>query len=273
MEKINLTKNDFKEMEFVSKTNSLVCKKDGIMYKVLNPQKVNLDQAKTRISMADNLNLYHIERPISELYLEDKFVGFTSREEHGILLDDYLCEIIYQNNPNILAVIAYLFKDLETIIKKANEENIVLPDLGSNGNIMVTNHGLKYIDYMGLQIKDERTEDISGMITHDGWSNLFPCHKYFTNEYLYTSELDKASLIYLLFSHIFQINLANLNGLEHYEVVEWICRGLNILDKKFIHKVWALYQNNLNNEFIAEDLERLAKDYKLVCGRRVLVRK
>ena len=175
----------------------------------------------------------------------------------------YLDIIFDKNNPNILEVIAYLFKDLETIIKKANGEGIVIPDLGSDGNIMISKHGLKFIDYMGLQIKDKRTEDISSLVTHDGWSNLFGCYKYFTNDYLYTTELDKASLIYLLFSRVFKIKLVNLDGLGYYETVEWICKGLNIQDEKLIYKIWALYQEKLPNEFIAEDLIRIADYYKI----------
>ena len=86
MERINLTKNDFRNMKLVSHTNSLVCIKDGIMYKVLNPRKVDLASARERILLADKLNLYGIERPESELYLDSKFVGFTSNEEKGISL-------------------------------------------------------------------------------------------------------------------------------------------------------------------------------------------
>ena len=229
MERLNITKKDVEDLNLVSHTNSLVCNKDGIMYKILNPRKVDLDAARKRILLADKLDLYGIERPESELYLNGKFVGFTSKEEKGITLRNYLDMILEKNNPHTLEVIAYLFKDLETIIKKANAEGIVMPDLGSDGNIIVTKHGLKFIDYMGLQIKDKRTEDISSLVTHDGWSNLFGCYKYFTNDYLYTSELDKASLIYLLFSRVFKIKLVNLNGLGYYETVKWICKNCGIL--------------------------------------------
>ena len=44
-----------------------------------------------------------------------------------------------------------------------------------------------------------------------------------------------------------------------------------------MRKVWLLFQEDKPNEFIAEDIQRLAKDYKIVTnlkeGKRVLVRR
>ena len=155
-----------------------------------------------------------------------------------------------------------------------------MPDLGNLTNILVTKKGLFYIDYSGLQVKDVRTKDISTILINNTWNEFLYCPKYFTEDLLFTSELDKASLIYMFFYLAFRINLKDYN-LKNPETLKNIFTNIfKINDEILMQKVWLLYQNK-PNEFIAEHLNvkiaNLARDYKIVAdlkrGCRLLVRK
>lgn len=276
MEKRDITRTDLKHMNLVSKSNTLVCNKGSLMYKFLNPQKVLMKDEQQRVELSEKLHLYHIERPRELLYMNNKFVGFTSPKLEGIILDKYLYDVLPISSYYNLDLLAYIFKDLEEIVKKAHQEGIVMPDLGTITNIIVTKKGLYYIDYSGLQVKDIRTQDISTLLVTNSWNEILYNYKYYQKDLLFTPELDKASLIYMFFYLAFRISLKDYN-LKNPKTLEAIFTNIfKINDPVLMYKVWLLYQDE-PNEFIADYLSRLAHNYKIVAdlkhGRRLLVRK
>ncbi len=277
MDRVDLTKENFKDMELKSQTTSLVCFKDNLVYKVFNPQIVELNTAKKRVEYSTDLNLYHIERPKDLLYMKDKFIGFSSYKIEGVELNKYLYNVLPSGAYYNLEILAYIFKDLEKIVTKANEEGIVMPDLGSLQNILITKKGLFYVDYSGLQVRDARTSDISTLLVNNCWSKMFDCNKYFNEDLLFTPEIDKATIIHLFFALAFRINLKNYDFKEAHVLKEVFEKKFNIMDRELMYKVWLLYQDNYANEFIADYLEELAHSYKIEAdykrGIRRLVRR
>ena len=276
MEKRYITRTDLKHMNLVSNSTSLVYNQKDLMYKIFNPQKSVLPDEEKRVELSCQLNLYHIERPGHLLYMDNRFAGFTSKKLDGILLDRYLYDVLPSASYYNLDLLAYLFKDLESIVKRANEEGIVMPDLGNLTNIIVTKKGLFYIDYSGLQVKDVRTKDISTLLVTNSWNEILYNYKYYQKDFLFSPELDKASLIYMFFYLAFRINLKDYN-LQNPEILKNIFANIfKINDETLMHKVWLLYQNK-PNEFIADYLSELSRNYKIVAdlkhGRRLLVRK
>ncbi len=277
MERVDLTKKDFETMRLISATTSLVCDKDGKMYKVFNPIKTDIDNMQEKIMLGDKLNLYHIERPEELIYMHNKFIGYTSKKFEGITLFTYLYDFLEYGKSYNIDLLAFIFKDLEDIVARANKEGIVMPDLGGLNNFFVTKNGLRYIDFGGLQIGDKRTEDYSSLLVGKNWLELFDNPKYYNKDYLFTSELDKKSLIYLFFSIAFKIKLKLVKDLHKKEIIVNLFKEHNINDGKLMYKVWLLSQEDHPNEFIADDIRRIAKDYKIVTnikeGKRVLVRR
>ena len=152
-----------------------------------------------------------------------------------------------------------------------------MPDIGSINNILVTKKGLYYIDYSGLQIKNIRSADLSTILINNTWSDIFYCNKYFDSDLLFTKELDKASLIYMFFYLAFRISLKNYNLENSDKLEDTFINTFRITDANLMHKVWLLYQKDLPNEFIADYIEKLSHNYKIVAdyktARRMLVRK
>ena len=116
MEKRYITKTDLKHMKLVSNSNSSVYNKDNLMYKLFNFQKTDYQDEHKRIELSEKLHLYHIERPKELLFIDAKFVGFTSPKLEGILLDKYLYDVLPSASYYNLDLLAYIFKDIEEIV-------------------------------------------------------------------------------------------------------------------------------------------------------------
>ena len=94
-------------------------------------------------------------------------------------------------------------------------------------------------------------------------------NKYFDFETgLFTKEINIRSAIFLYFVDVFGINLASVNRINPYTgqmvTLDEIFSIINLQDVDIQQKVWKLYQTYIPNEFLGDDIYKLAEQYKLV---------
>ena len=91
--------------------------------------------------------------------------------------------------------------------------------------------------------------------------------KYLKGENLFNKNLDNKSLIILYFLDVFNINLNNIGLINPFTkkpiTLENVFDELNLQDYRLYEKVSKIYNDNENNEYLGEDIERIAKDYKM----------
>lgn len=85
---------------------------------------------------------------------------------------------------------------------------------------------------------------------------------------LFSKELDVKSAIFLYFVDVFGINLASINRINPVtgRVVTFddIFSMIQLEDVNIQHKVWKLFQPSIPNEFLKDDMYKLAENYRLV---------
>ncbi|MDE5830198.1 MAG: hypothetical protein K2H53_00355, partial [Clostridia bacterium] len=102
-----------------------------------------------------------IVSPLSAVYQIDRCCGFTMENVNGLVLEEY-CKSLGLEFEYNLQKCADLFARIEGVVKKANDNDIIMPDLCTHGNIMVQNDGkIRIVDYDGLQIKENSSITIS----------------------------------------------------------------------------------------------------------------
>ena len=170
---------------------------------------------------------------------------------------------------NIFDLMSYakIHSQIENNIKEGNELGIVFPDLCTTENIRITDEGkVVFIDYDGLQIKEMSAVGYSNFL---GTPEEVLNNKYFDFETgLFTQEIDIRSAIFLYFVDVFGINLASVNRINPYTgqmvTLDEIFSIINLQDVDIQQKVWKLYQTYIPNEFLGDDIYKLAEQYKLV---------
>ncbi len=153
---------------------------------------------------------------------------------------------------------------LESIVKRSNEMGIVFPDLCTIDNIYIDVCGnMQLIDYDGLQINSFKAPSISTTL---GSQEQYLQPKYLKNE-LFTSNLDKKSLIMLYFLITFNVDLNSLGVINPSNnkkiTLEDIFDIINLQDDDIKHKVWKCFQPNVDNDFLGYDVYKIALEYDL----------
>ncbi len=150
-----------------------------------------------------------------------------------------------------------------------------------HGNIRITpNDEVYFLDFDGLQIKNMPAIGYSDFM---GTPNEVCTPKYYNFENgLFTPEIDIKSAIFLYFVDVFGAYLTAVNHIDgntgEMITLDKIFSLINLQDASIQQKVWKLFQENVPNEFLGDDLYRLAEDYKLMPspdyeGLKRLVRK
>ena len=265
MEKIQL--NDLKLKELISATNKSVVYllDNGQVLKVYNPhmlaelRKLGIDE-KQKIADAKILpTIPEILIPLSMVYDRGVFVGYTMPKAKGIDYNTY----DYRDKCDLKEYIKMHLK-LESIVKRGNKEGIIFPDLCTCDNIFVHNDEFSLIDYDGLQIGNHRTNNYS---TSLGDPVSFFNTKHITPEGLFTEEIDKRGLIILFFLTALNVNLNRVDIIDpftgHRITLDEVFNYIGLEDYDIMNKVWKVFQNDQQNEFLGEDLYHLLDCYKL----------
>ena len=170
---------------------------------------------------------------------------------------------------------SYLEELPEKIIKKFHKEEIIVPDLLNLTNIIVTEEGLRFIDYDGMQIRDNKASSVSKILKKD--IRHSSTIKYCNHLGLYTEELDKKSLLilYILITFNNLINDINMDN-NRFEKIDKLLEKLNISQedklKEIIDKAYNP-RNDIKNEYLEEAVKEIGKKYVLTKDRKLSRRK
>lgn len=207
---------------------------------------------------------YRINLPTGSYYDKDgKFKAYSINEVCGANLHSYMmgltsCEKLDLNNQ------ALIYSSLESVVR--NNPTIVFPDLCTRENFIINNDfDITAIDFDGLQFGNNHVLGMSDMLgNYAQYDNL----KYMTHDGFFTKNLDKKSLIYLYFLNTFHIKLTAVDYVnDPDEKIRLLCQifmAIGLDDHSVVDKVWKIYCNDQENEYLGEDVFRLADRYKLV---------
>lgn len=219
---------------------------------------------------------FGLEERLNEVQNLSKNINFalpTRKLESNGIVNAYTMPYIpgvdftdYYENTFDLMCYAKIHFQIENNIKEGNKLGLVFPDLCTTENIRITNEGkVFFIDYDGLQIKEMPAVGFSDFL---GMPEEVLSSKYYDFETgLFTKEIDIKSAIFLYFVDVFGINLASVNRLNPYTgqivTLDEIFSIINLQDVDIKQKVWKLYQQSVPNEFLGEDVYKLAEKNRL----------
>ncbi len=249
------------------KDTTLIKLPNGELLKILDNELLNRI-TNTGYSLEDRLceaeyltDFTNFPWPIIMLEDEDIVNSYVMPYIPGVDFTDY-----YENIFDLTSY-ANIHSQIENNIKKGNNIGIVFPDLCTTENIRITdNNKVFFIDYDGLQIKQMPAVGFSDFL---GTPNEVLKKKYYDYKSdLFTKELDIKSAIFLYFVDVFGINLAAANKINPHNgkvvTLDDIFSIINLDDVDIQQKVWKLFQSSEPNEFLEEDLYKIAEKYKLV---------
>lgn len=276
MEKVELTNINFKKIKILKKSpiSKVFLLDEKEVVKVYNSsylKGINRRRALERkIQASSTIKLKELVLPKKIILINGNFAGYTMDYIKG---ESYLDIAIapYRN----LDLINKEYLEIEKIIKKFHKEGIIVPDLLNLTNIIVTEEGLRFIDYDGMQIRDNKASSVSKILKKD--IRHSSTIKYCNHLGLYTEELDKKSLLilYILITFNNLINDINMDN-NRFEKIDKLLEELNISQedklKEIIDKAYNP-RNDIKNEYLEEAVKEIGKKYVLTKDRKLSRRK
>lgn len=276
MERVELTNINFKKIKILKKSpiSKVFLLDEKEVVKVYNSsylKGINRRRALERkIQASSTIKLKELVLPKKIILINGNFAGYTMEYIKG---ESYLDIAIapYRN----LDLINKEYLEIEKIIKKFHKEGIIVPDLLNLTNIIVTEDGLRFIDYDGMQIRDNKASSISKILKKD--IRHSSTIKYCNHLGLYTEELDKKSLLilYILITFNNLINDINMDN-NRFEKIDKLLEELNISQedklKEIINKAYNP-RNDIKNEYLEEAVKEIGNKYVLTKDRKLSRRK
>lgn len=276
MEKVELTNINFKKIKILKKSpiSKVFLLDEKEVVKVYNSsylKGINRRRALERkIQASSTIKLKELVLPKKIVLINGNFAGYTMEYIKG---ESYLDIAIapYRN----LDLINKEYLEIEKIIKKFHKEGIIVPDLLNLTNIIVTEEGLRFIDYDGMQIRDNKASSVSKILKKD--IRHSSTIKYCNHLGLYTEELDKKSLLilYILITFNNLINDINMDN-NRFEKIDKLLEELNISQedklKEIINKAYNP-RSDIKNEYLEEAVKEIGKKYVLTKDRKLSRRK
>lgn len=246
--------------------------KDGSIFKVFNSAFLKMLSGtlpsydlESKVLEADNLTgVPEIVKPIKAVYDGPLFTGYIVPFVKGIDYVKYDEQRTLEQRTDLLEY-AKMHYNLEQIVKRANAKRIVFPDLCTCTNIILNNGKILLIDYDGLQIKKHATASFSSALGNQEDYNI---PKYIgAEETLYTDNLDKKSLITLYMSTALNVDLCTIGSYNEYTgrmiTLDDVVQVIGLDDEEISHKIWKVLQPTGDNEFLGEDVFKMAEKYEM----------
>lgn len=270
-----MLKQDIKDLKLTGQIlsygylNTTIRLKDGSVIKLFKPEILSqlkdkqYDIEEKIINSEKTTHSKEIVTPTSLVYYPNgAFAGYTVPYIKGISYNERDESLTKKDQEN-LKMFAQNHKKLEKILKE--NPNIVFPDFCTCDNIIIEKSGeIKLIDYDGLQVDNYKSHAFSTTL---GTISEHTTDKYMTNSGLFTKELDKKSSIYLYFLSAFNVNLAKVGTINPISgkiiTLQDIFVGINLEDPELCHKVWKLFQDNKENEYLDDTIFDIADKYNL----------
>lgn len=270
MEKEQLINFKDKELIHSSESSNVYRLSDGRILKIASPLILQLcmmsgTSYERKVSDTRAKYIDEIVSPISTVYDADICVGFTSKKITGTSLDEYNSNCSLEELTDLHKYFE-LFRKIEEVVIKANKVGIIIPDLCTLSNILLTNAGqLRMLDYDGLQFGDSDKSIVLSTSLGDPVRYL-SAPKYSDAPFHFNSELDKTSLTFLLFNLVFNVDLNQLRLISHSKEnisLREVFQILGIKDNVFFNKVFANLSTNIPGTYLAKDLYRIACNYDM----------
>ena len=260
-----------KEVLYNGETSYIYRLEDGRLYKkaksmLLDVCKRNGIDYESKILDTRARQVCEIVSPLSAVYADGKICGFTMEEVKGQNMTNYDKDFTLDQVSDLWQYYE-LFSKLETIVARANKLGIVMPDICTCENIIISSDGMiKLIDYDGNQI-GENDKSICFSTTLKHIREYVQSPKFMPKPQHFSTELDKTSLTILMFLTVFNVDLNTIgmiDGTGERVTLKYIFDYLNIHDEEFMNKVAANLSLTKKGTFLSQDLYRLARDYVML---------
>lgn len=246
---------------------------DGSILKVFDAnvlstfREIGVDLERKILDAKKIPNAKEIIIPTAAAYAGDKFIGYTMPAAKGIDYNTFDSRLSLSEREDLFGY-AKRHYSIESVLVRATD--VIFPDLCTCDNIFFGKDGKpEFIDYDGLQVGSHPSYVMSCAM---GEQIQYYIPKYWDGE-LFNKNLDKRSSIFLYFISALGINLATVGKINPRTgkviTVDDVFKVLNLDDSDICQKVWKAFQPNEENEFLRDDVFKMAEKYNLrIIGRR-----
>lgn len=212
-------------------------------------------------------NAKEILIPNAAAYKDGSFTGYVMPSANGVDYNTFDSRLSLSEREDLFGY-AKRHYSIESVLVRATD--VIFPDLCTCDNIFFGKDGKpEFIDYDGLQVGSHPSYVMSCAM---GEQIQYYTPKYWDGE-LFNKNLDKRSSIFLYFISALGINLATVGQINPRTgkviTVDDVFEVLNLDDSDICQKVWKAFQPNEENEFLRDDVFKIAEKYNLrIIGRR-----
>ncbi len=259
MEKMKLTMDSLSGSVLLSSEfdGNLYRLSDGSILKLFNAvylgsyKRQNID-LKEKLLQADTISHSRIVIPDKICCMDDDVAGYIRRDVSGRSFMDVFSDESDNDKVNLYRY-ALIHHNLESVVGECSD--IVFPCLCDGTGIYLEQDFKPYfVNFEELQHGTFRAGRVSKKLGLGGFNGS----KYLSDG-LFTKNLDKMSSIYLYFLNTFNVDLSKTDSTSVGEVFNRL--GLN--DDAICHKVWSLFDKDSDNDFLGDDVFRIAEEYDM----------
>lgn len=189
-----------------------------------------------------------VSKPDKLVYVHDNFIGFTMNKIDGVNDIEYE-ETMNMDVKDNIHRLAQKYIELEKLVKEASDD-IVFPCLLDREDMIVDKKGkINFINYDNIQVGKQKSLDVS-----DKLGEAIMYYDKYRENGLYTKQLDIRSLVIYYYQIMFGVDIVN-DTLD----LEKLIGG----DKELARKTRLIFDDTDENEYIGEDVLRIADSYEL----------
>lgn len=260
MEKMKLTMESLSGSILLSSDfdGNLYRLSDGSILKLFNAvyldsyKRQNID-LKEKMLQVETIHHPRIIVPDRMCCMDDDVVGYIRRDVSGRSFTEFFSNESDNDKVNLYRY-ALIHHNLESVVEECSD--IVFPCLCDETGIYLEQDFKPYfVNFEELQHGTFRAGRVSknlGLRTDSNDSR-------YLSDGLFTKNLDKMSSIYLYFLNTFNVDLSKFDSTSVGEVFN----GLGLKDDDICHKVWSLFDKDYDNDFLGDDVFRIAEEYDM----------
>ena len=260
MEKMKLTMESLSGSILLSSDfdGNLYRLSDGSILKLFNAvyldsyKRQNID-LKEKMLQVETIHHPRIIVPDRMCCMDDDVVGYIRRDVSGRSFTEFFSNESDNDKVNLYRY-ALIHHNLESVVEECSD--IVFPCLCDETGIYLEQDFKPYfVNFEELQHGTFRAGRVSkklGLRTDSNDSR-------YLSDGLFTKNLDKMSSIYLYFLNTFNVDLSKFDSTSVGEVFN----GLGLKDDDISHKVWSLFDKDYDNDFLGDDVFRIAEEYDM----------
>ena len=260
MEKMKLTMESLSGSILLSSDfdGNLYRLSDGSILKLFNAvyldsyKRQNID-LKEKMLQVETIHHPRIIVPDRMCCMDDDVVGYIRRDVSGRSFTEFFSNESDNDKVNLYRY-ALIHHNLESVVEECSD--IVFPCLCDETGIYLEQDFKPYfVNFEELQHGTFRAGRVSkklGLRTDSNDSR-------YLSDGLFTKNLDKMSSIYLYFLNTFNVDLSKIDSTSVGEVFN----GLGLKNDDICHKVWSLFDKDYDNDFLGDDVFRIAEEYDM----------